>query len=60
MASPLTFLKETKDELKKVTWPTRNEVTRLTIIVIIVSIITGLYTGGLDYLFTKIMELIIK
>lgn len=57
---PLQFLKETQDELKKVTWPKREEIIRLTGIVILVSLIVGLYTGGLDLLFTKIMELVIK
>lgn len=60
MASPITFLMETRDELKKVTWPTQKEVTRLTLLVIAISLIVGLFVGGLDLLFTKIMEIILK
>ena len=60
MAQPVAFLRETYDELKQVVWPTRNEVVRLTLIVITLSIFTGLYIGGLDFVFTKIMEMIIK
>jgi len=55
----LDFLSEVKSEISKVTWPTRDEVTKLTLIVVAVSLIVGLYLGGLDYLFTKLLELII-
>lgn len=60
MASPVTFLKEAKDELKKVVWPTRVEVIRLTVVVILVSLLVGLFLGGIDFILTKIMEIVIK
>lgn len=60
MASPIGFLRETQDELKKVTWPTRAEVIRLTGVVIIVSLAVGLYIGGLDFIFTNILQSIAK
>lgn len=60
MATPVKFLLETRDELQKVTWPTRTEVTRLTIVVILVSAIVATYIGGLDYIFTKLLEMIAK
>ncbi|HZJ18190.1 MAG TPA: preprotein translocase subunit SecE [Patescibacteria group bacterium] len=61
MASkPISFLKEVRDELKKVVWPTRDEVIRLTSIVILVSLLVGFFLGGLDYVFTTLMTLIIK
>ena len=58
--TPVIFLKETRDELKKVVWPTRNEVIRLTGVVIIVSLIVGIYLGGLDYILTNLLTLVIK
>jgi preprotein translocase subunit SecE len=48
------------DELKKVTWPTRQETIRLTTIVIVISLIIGLYVGIIDVLFTKLLELLTK
>jgi preprotein translocase subunit SecE len=61
MAAPaVKFVRETYDELKQVVWPTRNEVIRLTLIVITLSVMIGLYIGGLDWGFTKIIELILK
>ena len=60
MTTPVGFLRETYDELKKVTWPTQSEVIRLTAIVILVSLIVGVFIGALDFILTKITELIVK
>lgn len=60
MVLPTTFLKETREELKKVTWPTQQEVVRLTAIVVIVSLLVGFFIGALDFVFTKGVETIIK
>ena len=46
-------------ELKKVVWPTKEQVVRLTLVVIVVSVIAGLLMGGLDFIFTKLLALII-
>jgi preprotein translocase subunit SecE len=56
----ITFFSEVKLELSKVTWPKRNEVVKLTLIVFLVSGILGIYVGGLDYIFTKGLGLILK
>lgn len=48
------------DELKKVTWPSRKETIRLTSIVIIISLIIGLYIGIIDILLAKALELMTK
>ena len=58
--TPLDFLREVKIELVKVTWPSRNEVIKLTIIVIGVSIAIGLYVGGLDLVLTKLTDLLVN
>lgn len=60
MTTPISFLRETYDEMKKVTWPTRNDVINLTGIVIVISFIVGAYIGGIDFIFTRITELVIK
>ena len=52
----LTFIKESKIELKKVTWPTREETIRYTMTVIIISVALALFLGGLDYLFQFILN----
>jgi len=58
--NPVKFLKEVKTELGKVVWPSKKEATRLTAIVIGVSVIVGIFIGSLDFLLTKIMEIIVK
>ncbi|MCL5438604.1 MAG: preprotein translocase subunit SecE [Patescibacteria group bacterium] len=60
MTTPVKFLLEVRDELKKVTWPTQNEVIRLTLVVIAISMLVGFFIGGFDFIFTKLMELIVK
>jgi preprotein translocase subunit SecE len=59
-ASPTVFLREVQDELKKVVWPTRKEVIRLTFTVIAVSIIVGLFLGGVDFVLTKLIQVVLK
>ena len=48
------------EELKKVSWPTKNETTRLTIVVIAVSLIIGLYIGIIDILLVKGLDILTK
>lgn len=57
---PLAFFKEVKAELLKVSWPSKEQTFKLTLIVIGISIVVGLFVGGLDIFFTKITELLIK
>ena len=54
-----SFLKEVKSELGKVTWLSRQQTIRLTLIVIAVSLVVAFFIGSLDFIFTKIMGLII-
>ena len=42
------FLDEALSELKKVSWPTREQVRNLTVLVIAVSFVMGLYITVLD------------
>jgi preprotein translocase subunit SecE len=58
-SKPVRFVEESVAELKKVVWPTKEQVVRLTLLVIVVSAVTGFLIGGLDYLFTKLLGLII-
>lgn len=54
--NPLSYVKESRAELGKVIWPTRRETIRLTIVVVLISILVGAYIAGLDALFAKIAE----
>jgi preprotein translocase subunit SecE len=50
------YFAESISELRKVTWPTREDVVRLTIIVIAVSIVIGIYIGVLDIVFRTLVD----
>lgn len=47
------YFKSTIAELKQVTWPTRSSVVNYTLIVLGISAIVGILTGGFDFLFTR-------
>jgi len=53
------FLNEVVDELKKVTWPTRQEAIKMTATVIGVSIVVAAFIGSLDYALTQIISKIL-
>ena len=53
------FFRETMGELRKVTWPTRQEAINLTTIVLIVIGVMSLFLGLLDFLFSYLFSLIL-
>ena len=50
------YVKESIQELKKVTWPTWEELKGSTLVVMIFSVIMGLYIAGLDVVFSMIVD----
>lgn len=60
VTAPGKFVREVIAELKKVTWPTRQETIKLTVVVIAISIAVGLYIGALDALFLRLTALIFR
>ncbi len=53
------YFKETRAELRKVTWPTREETRTLTTIIVIVTIAMAIFLGLLDYIFQIVVAGII-
>ena len=54
----VTFFSETRSEMKKVTFPSRAEVTSTTIVVIVASIVFALFLWVSDMAIIKIYQLI--
>ena len=54
------YLKAVRAELKKVSWPKRGQVLRLTIVVVLITTVVSLYLGTLDLIFAKIFAVLIK
>ena len=50
------FFKETKAEMRKVTWPTRDELVGSTKIVIIATLVVTLFIGLIDQILTLIIR----
>lgn len=49
----IEYLKETKAEVKNVTWPTRTKAIYATIAVVVISVSIAYYLGLFDYLFAS-------
>jgi len=56
----IRYLRETRAELRKVTWPTRDEALRLTYIVLGVTVAFAVFLGMLDWVFTQIFQLLLS
>jgi preprotein translocase subunit SecE len=50
------YLREVRDELRKVAWPSKPEVRRYSIVVIITVVVYTALVGGLDFLFGTLSE----
>jgi preprotein translocase subunit SecE len=50
-----SFLVSVRDELKKVTWPTRPELVKATRMIVVLSIVLGLVIGLMDWLLQVIL-----
>ncbi len=53
MPAGVRFFGEVVSELRRVTWPTREETTRLTILVLVVSVAIGIFLGVIDIAFAR-------
>ena len=56
----IKFIKESYEELKLVKWPNRNEALSLTGIVIGLSIFVSLFVASADFVYTRLLELVIN
>lgn len=49
----VNFFKEARVELSKVVWPSRAQTLRLTMMVILVTVLVGLFIAGVDFVLAK-------
>ncbi|WP_456456578.1 preprotein translocase subunit SecE [Thermovibrio sp.] len=57
--SPFQFLKEVREELSRVSWPSKEEVIEATVGVIVFCAFIAVYFWILDFVFSRALELII-
>ena len=55
-----TFLTEVRNEMRRVTWPSRREVYATTVVVLLVSAFFGLYFWGIDLALAWIVDKIFQ
>ena len=55
-----SFFEEVKTEMKKVNWPTKKETIKNTTAVLGISFVVAVFLGGLDFVFTKILNIFIR
>ncbi len=54
------YLKEVRAEMRKVTWPSRAEATRLSTIVVVVLLVASAFMALVDYAFSWLMRIIVS
>jgi preprotein translocase subunit SecE len=54
--NPVEFLQEVRDEARKVTWPTRKELTVSTIMVFIMVVVASLFFLGVDAILKYVVD----
>ena len=53
------YLRDSKEEIKRISWPSRKDITRYSVLVIVLTILTAAFSGGLDIVFNKLIAWLI-
>jgi len=60
MGNVLDYIRESRAELRKVTWPTKQQLWYSTLVVIVVTLIVSVYLGLVDLILTGVFSRIIR
>jgi preprotein translocase subunit SecE len=55
----VNFVRETRQELNKVTWPSRNELWQATVVVIFTTFLLALFIGTCDFFLSMLMRILL-
>jgi len=55
----IQYFKDTRGELKHVSWPTQKQTAIFTALVILISVIVAAFLGVFDYIFTTALNIVI-
>lgn len=53
------YVRDSIEESKKVTWPTRKQTLRYSILVVVITLLLAAFFGGLDFIFTWLLGLVV-
>lgn len=56
----VSFLNSVRAEAKKISWPSRGEIIKSTVVVIVAIIILAIIIGGIDILFLQILRIFVR
>ena len=56
----ISFFREVKAELKRITWPSKDETKKAFIAVVLFTLMYTILVGGLDFIFESLFEIILK
>ena len=59
MSKFIDYLKGSREELSKVVWPSREIIVNHTVMVIGVSVAVAIFLGAIDYILSKVLEVMI-
>ena len=54
------YVMETREELRKCTWPTYDELKGSTVVVLVATAILGVFTIGADFVISQVIGLVMK
>ncbi|MBI2167418.1 MAG: preprotein translocase subunit SecE [Candidatus Omnitrophica bacterium] len=60
VGSVTQFIREVRQELKKVTWPTREELTGSTTVVIVTTLLMAIFIGTVDFFLSLLIRVLIR
>jgi len=56
----IEYIKDTKGEMKHVSWPTKKQAIAYTTLVVVISVSVALFLGLADFSFSRLLEKIIN
>ena len=56
MKKAISFIKGAREELKKISWPSKDEISRFTVVTIVMTFVIATFLWGVDMLLTKIIQ----
>lgn len=56
----VSFFKEVKLEVKKITWPSKDETKKAFVAIITFTLMYTALVGGLDFIFGRLLDMVLK
>jgi len=58
--SPVEFIRQVQAETKKVVWPSRRETVMTAVMVVLMTLLLGIFFFGVDAIFSRIVRLLLS